>query len=206
MENSYAVYFDRQKIHFTAEPDAGDSSRYSTISRKPRWSAFTSFVESGAPSMAYAGPDPAKLFREFASMFHFVEAAGGLVADPTDYWLFIYKRNRWDLPKGMLDENETPENAAIREISEECGIRELHIIRKLEPTYHVYPLKGKKDWALKKTHWFFLRTRICCQAEPQTSEGIIKAEWKNPERLDEVMNNTYGNIKEMLQKCRPFLK
>ena len=31
-------------------------------------------------------------------------------------------RNKWGLPKGSVDEGETPENAVIRELSEETGV------------------------------------------------------------------------------------
>ncbi len=206
MQNSYAVFFDKQKILFINQHSADRLSDYSVVSHQPDWAAFQSFIKSGQPSMACLGDDPARQFRAFATMFDLVEAAGGLVADPTDHWLFICKRGRWDLPKGMVDPGEKPQEAAVREITEECGIRGLHIIHKLEPTYHVYPLDDNDQWALKKTHWFFLRTRICCQAEPQTSEGITKAEWKDPDKLNEVMSNTYGNIKEMLEKHKFLLK
>ncbi len=206
MENAYAVFFDKQKIHFVPWLSAEQLSRYSVISYKPDWATFISFIASGKPSMACVSNDPPRQFRAFATMFHLVEAAGGLVADPKDHWLFICKRDRWDLPKGIIDKGETPQEAALREISEECGIGELEIIHKLDPTYHVYPLNESGQWAFKKTHWFFVRTRICCQADPQTSEGITKAEWKHHGELDDVMDNTYGNIKVMLEACQSVLK
>ncbi len=202
MENSPAVFFDQQKILFTNRLPEEQAANYRITHGRVDWESFMDFIRSGTKAMACISDDPAALFSEFSAMFRQIEAAGGLVADPTDHWLFIYRRDRWDLPKGMVDPGESPEEAALREVKEECGIGELRIIDQLAPTYHVYPLEGEREWAFKKTHWYFLRTRVCCQAEPQTSEGITRAEWKDPELLEDVFSNTYGNIKEMLLSCR----
>jgi 8-oxo-dGTP pyrophosphatase MutT (NUDIX family) len=58
-------------------------------------------------------------------------SAGGLVVDPASelpHAAVIARRNRagrleWCLPKGHLEGQETPEEAAVREIAEETGIR-----------------------------------------------------------------------------------
>ena len=47
----------------------------------------------------------------------------------------------------------------------------------------------------------FLYLPYCCRAEPQVSEGITRAEWKDPDDLEEVFDCTYGNIKELLEAC-----
>ncbi len=197
MENNYSVFYDQREIAFLPGRPNIDSN-FDIVTEHPvSWDLFMRFVEAGKGSLYCISNDPGRSFRQFATFFHFVGAAGGLVSDPTNYWLFIFRKGRWDLPKGFTEAGESPERAAIREVEEECGINNLRIIAQLPDTYHVY-LDGESDWALKKTSWFFMKTGKCCQAEPQTSEGITKALWKHPDDLAEILGNTYGNIRELL--------
>lgn len=203
MENSYAVYHDAKKILFIRKFSDNDPKN-TMVESSVHWAGFSRFVHSDKQVLVYTGGNPGKMFREFSTLFHCIDAAGGLVTDPSGYFLFIYRRGRWDLPKGTVEKHETTEKAAIREIEEECGIRELEIVHALPKTYHVYPLDEQR-WALKKTHWYFVRTKTCCRAEPQTSEGIMHAEWKHPGNLDEVFESTYANIRELLRLSLPLL-
>jgi len=58
------------------------------------------------------------------------------------------------LPKGKLEKNESPEEAAKREIAEETGISELRFIKFLK-TSERYDIK-KKNW--KQIHYFLFET------------------------------------------------
>ena len=60
----------------------------------------------------------------------FIEAAGGLVQKQNEF-LWIYRNNKWDLPKGKLENNETYDYAALREVKEECGLDDHLVIDKL---------------------------------------------------------------------------
>ena len=64
----------------------------------------------------------------FQSQFKVVEAAGGIVLNAKDEVLMIHRLGQWDLPKGKVDMGETIEQAATREVSEECGIEEPTIV------------------------------------------------------------------------------
>jgi len=56
------------------------------------------------------------------------------------------------LPKGKIDKGETTSEAAVREVREETGLKNIEIIGQLPDTFHIYNQKGK--WLLKKTYWF----------------------------------------------------
>jgi len=54
-----------------------------------------------------------------------VEAAGGIVADGTGRIAIVHRPryDDWTLPKGHLEHDETHEDAALREVDEETGLR-----------------------------------------------------------------------------------
>ena len=72
-----------------------------------------------------------------------IQAAGGVVVDDRNSTVLIVHRPRyddWSLPKGHVDPGETFEQAALREVFEETGVRcELH--EELEPAR--YDVKGR---------------------------------------------------------------
>ncbi|HTA60829.1 MAG TPA: NUDIX domain-containing protein [Bacteroidia bacterium] len=139
-----------------------------------------------------------KNFKEFGIHFIFIEAAGGLINNDKNEYLFIYRHNKWDLPKGKLEKNEVPEKAAIRECQEECGLKEIKLNNFLLNTYHIYPFKN--GWALKKTYWY---TMLCNETNlvPQLEESITKVAWKSTSEIPPMFSNTYRNIIDVLNEA-----
>jgi 8-oxo-dGTP pyrophosphatase MutT (NUDIX family) len=130
---------------------------------------------------------------KFQSYFKSQKAAGGKVLNANNEVLFIYRFNKWDLPKGKLDKEESISACAIREVEEECGITNLQIIKSLETTYHIYKEKGKT--ILKTTYWFLMHTDFVGELTPQSEEGIEEVVFKNEEEVKSAIENTYENIK-----------
>lgn len=128
----------------------------------------------------------------FLKNFNVVKAAGGLVLNPKNEVLFIYRNNVWDLPKGHIEKNESTKTAAIREVEEECGIRQLSIIQELTTTYHIYFLNGIN---LKETSWFLMRSDDSKKLTPQLEEGITEVVFKNQNEIKNGFKNTYRNIR-----------
>jgi len=142
-------------------------------------------------------PNHAKqLYRDFLSMFVKVEAAGGLVINPSGQCLFIYRYGRWDLPKGKIEAFEKKDEAALREVEEETGIGQLTIINSLSRTRHLYDEKGKH--CLKVTWWYFMKTSDNHVPVPQQEEGITNAQWIDRDKLKDVMLNTYLSIIDVI--------
>ena len=109
-------------------------------------------------------------------------------------FLFIFRNGKWDLPKGKAEYDETPEMTALREVEEECGLKNLKIEKVLTKTFHTYKEKGKL--ILKKTHWYLMTIDEDQKLIPQTEEGITEVKWVAENRIErEVLVNTYASIK-----------
>ena len=135
-------------------------------------------------------------WESFCKEYKIIIAAGGLVYNTKDQILMIFRNGKWDLPKGKLDKWETSEEGAIREVTEECGVSELEIIRPLQDTYHTYKLDGEK--ILKKIFWFEMRSFHVDSLEPENKEGITLALWVEKKDIKDKLHNSYGNIVELL--------
>ena len=141
--------------------------------------------------------DYEQAFVEFQSCFKLIKAAGGIVNNKDGKVLFIYRLEKWDLPKGKMEEGENDEITAIREVEEECGITGVIINKRLQDTFHIYKLKG--EFVLKQTFWFDMFSDFVGKLIPQTEENITKAEWLNKQQINGVvMCNTYASIAELL--------
>lgn len=138
-------------------------------------------------------------FERFASEFVYVEAAGGVVADDAQNVLMIYRRERWDLPKGHIDAGEEALTAAVREIEEETGVSGLKFVTELCNTLHAYNVYGK--WELKRTYWFGFET-LQTVTQPQTEEDIQTAQWCSAVEVDENLKKSYPTIREVIYEYR----
>lgn len=134
------------------------------------------------------------MWSKFQSCFKVIEAAGGLVKNEKNEVLMIYRFNKWDLPKGKIENEETPEIAAIREVKEECGLKKLEIIKPLSTTYHIY-LDDKKRNILKTSYWYEMKSHSSEKLFPQKEEGIKRVLYVSKNKLDKLLHNSYANIK-----------
>lgn len=137
--------------------------------------------------------DESKLLKLLLKKMKVVTAAGGMVVNSKKEILFIYRNNRWDLPKGKTEKKESIEASAIREVEEETGVQDLEIKRFITRTYHVFKRKGKLR--LKETYWYEMYTDYAGELVPETNEGIKKAKWKNFKKSQKALTKSYANIK-----------
>ena len=138
--------------------------------------------------------NPKKEWEKFHLFFKFIIAAGGTVFNEDGELLVIFRNGKWDLPKGKLEKGENILDCAIREVEEECGVRDLKIKKELPSTYHCY-LSKKGNWILKRTYWYIMTTRYTGVLLPQKEEGIEMVEWFEYSKYNEVKANTYNSIK-----------
>ncbi len=142
-------------------------------------------------------------FERLFNPFEKIEAAGGIVRRKQRF-LFIKRNGIWDIPKGKLEINESIEACAIREIEEECGLKNPQIVDFICLTYHTYEYKGRPT--LKKTYWYSLKYEGDKLLNPQIEEGITEVKWMKFTAIEKVRKNTFSSIIEVLDTYFSSLK
>jgi 8-oxo-dGTP pyrophosphatase MutT (NUDIX family) len=130
--------------------------------------------------------------------FVYQRAAGGLVIKD-DAVLSIYRYGYWDFPKGHVEEGETDQEAAMREVTEETGIDDLMICNDLGCTFHIFS-SSDNLFVLKETHWFEMQTKNNKTPCPQIEESILYAEWIPLANLTKILEKTYLSVVDLIEK------
>jgi 8-oxo-dGTP pyrophosphatase MutT (NUDIX family) len=134
-----------------------------------------------------------KLLKHLHKKLPLVIAAGGLVINNKQEYLFIHRNGKWDLPKGKMDKNETVADTAVRETMEETGVQDLIINKYLGATYHIFD--WRENSKIKLTHWYVMSTNHTGSLVPQENEGIEQATWLSKEDAVNALKVSYENIK-----------
>jgi len=141
-------------------------------------------------------PNKKKLLKEFKKKLKTIVAAGGIVKNNENQILFIFRKGKWDLPKGKIEKNEKVDDGALREVVEETGIKKIKIDRFFDTTYHI--IKTQKKYFLKETHWYKMKSNYKGKLRPQKSEGIRSVRWKKIKEAKEIKKKTFRNISIIL--------
>ncbi|MFC2112783.1 NUDIX hydrolase [Bacteroidota bacterium] len=141
--------------------------------------------------------DQESLFKIFSKCFKNISAGGGIVKNPEGEILVIFRRGKWDLPKGKMEKGETMEQTAVREVKEECGLKEIELQDFLLSTYHIYEETG--SLVLKKTDWYNMMYKGKSKPSPLEKEDITDARWVNPSGLEKIVSNTFLSIIDVLE-------
>ena len=190
----YKVFFNQKpliltdKIHYISDTEPLLFIKYSSVTQ------IIKALKSSKNSKVFLyHKDMDKLWKGFKKKFPIVEAAGGLVKRTDNKLLFIFRNNKWDLPKGGVEKKELIIDAAIREVTEETGVGDIIVEKKISETYHIFK-KGKR-FRLKKTYWFKMSTTYMGKTNPQTEEGIEKTKWVSNKNIEDILNDAFENIR-----------
>jgi ADP-ribose pyrophosphatase YjhB (NUDIX family) len=134
----------------------------------------------------------------FNAMFTRIEAAGGIVRNRKEEYLFIKRLGIWDLPKGKLHKRESSQDGALREVTEETGLKNLEISKQLPSTYHIYTDR-KGNVVLKETYWFEMLCKADQKLVPQLEEDITELKWFSASELNIPFQNTYASLRQLLE-------
>jgi 8-oxo-dGTP pyrophosphatase MutT (NUDIX family) len=202
----YKIFFKHRVIILTNRIENDLSVDFSSILKYANQSELLEFIrafendESCKCAFIYHH-NSNELLHYFRACFKNLPAAGGLVwkADKTAF-VGMRRLGYFDLPKGKVESSETFEQAALREVEEECAISHLSISRKLTRTFHTY--KIGEQAILKETHWFEMIYHGEKAPQPQVEEHIESVFWVEPKNLPAHITNTYPSIIEVLKSAK----
>ena len=137
-----------------------------------------------------------ELKKAFFKKFTLIQAAGGLVKNDEKNILMIFRRGKWDLPKGKLNKGEKMEYCATREVEEETGLKDVKLESPLIVTYHTYH-EGTK-FILKESHWFTMTIIGAQKLTPQTEEDIFDIKWVPPNEVNSYLPKSFPLIADII--------
>lgn len=204
----YKIYINETPLHLTSTAESlsfgvpGDKNLVLRYAGKKKFllSVIDQLEKTGRfEKVVIFSENLEKLWSDFQSAFKLINAAGGVVFNQQNQALMIFRRGYWDLPKGKIDDRETPSQAALREVQEETGLARLTLGPHLLDTWHTYEQGGKR--ILKTTHWFLMKTDQLSLI-PQQVEDIEQAVWRDIEAFLKQSEKVYGNILDVLSKTK----
>lgn len=195
----YKVFCDNSRLclFFDAEqvmPQDAKSLRVNTIAKCVE--LIQSWLEQADKAdLDLFAKDFSILENALNQVFDWRYAAGGAVL-VNNKLLSILRNGIPDLPKGHIDDGESAEQAAIREVCEETGLTNPQIVSSLPRTLHCYKLNSV--WVLKQTAWYFMRSKVVFVPAPQLDEGITEIPLLSEKDFDTFFSTTYRAINEEL--------
>ena len=133
-------------------------------------------------------------------------SAGGIVfrripGEAPRYLLIRDSYNNWGFPKGHLEGDESPAEAALRETAEETGLQQLSLQGPIRVIDWHFRFRGRHIH--KYCHFFLFESpegEVC----PQVDEGITACQWRPlPEALEIL---SYDNARGVLKRAGEMVR
>lgn len=194
------IFFESRKlelIDFDASLILGFDGRQ-TVDCESEKCLIRNFFHSTSGDESVVVANPEAMAQAVSFFFRIVHAAGGVVYS-NGHMLSIVRNSVPDLPKGHVEDGETLEETALREVAEETGQEGLKVMRRLPDTWHCYLLDEQP--VLKRTAWFLMTTSVPFALKPQTEEGITQVKLVDNNTIQAFVDNTFRSISENIGDC-----
>jgi 8-oxo-dGTP pyrophosphatase MutT (NUDIX family) len=199
------IYFDNKPLFLCDDLDAelqtylqhNDSVFIDELSSHAIKSMIHEMQQPQVHAGIYFHKDLDELKKAFVKKFKLVLAAGGFVQNEKGKVLMMFRRGKWDLPKGKQDKNESPEKCAVRETEEETGLNKITLSTPLPSTYHTY-YEGS-NFILKETKWFKMKVTGKQDLVPQKEEDILQLKWVSKNEMSKYLGNTFPSVQDVLE-------
>lgn len=117
--------------------------------------------------------------------------------------LFLLIRDsyqNWGFPKGHLESGERAEDAALREVREETGLRDVSLRGTIETIDWYFRFRGR---LIHKVCHFFLMETGEAVTSPQAAEGITACQWVAYGDATSVIS--YANARLVLRRAQEMI-
>ena len=194
----YKVFINHKEIILTSTNPNGKLGKVLPL-KSTSFNTIIRIIRTTRVKRLYLIHDnPKKILIDFKKKLPVIIAAGGVLQHENGKLLFIYRKKKWDLPKGKVDKDESLEDAAKREVREETGIKKIKVGKLAGITYHIF--KRNNCYQLKESHWFYMKSSYGGTLVPEFKEHITKATWKNKNKTVKAIKKTYPNIKDLFDQ------
>ena len=201
-----------QKVYFNDKPLILTTDKDAYITDHPQAETYTVYVGATLRSFTQAIQQMERpgimgaiiedisedsLRTQLYAMYHPIDAAGGIAYNENGSILMIFRKGKWDLPKGKLDAGEDIRECALREVKEETGLKTLVLEDKICDTWHIY--EQKNEQIIKCTAWYKMKGSSADKLKPQKEENILEARWVGVKEIAPLAAKSYEAIREVLK-------
>jgi ADP-ribose pyrophosphatase YjhB (NUDIX family) len=194
----YKVFVNHKEIILTTSAPKSAKAKVLALDKTPLTKIIRILKTTKIQKLYLTHHDPASLIHLFKQKLPVTTAGGGVVRNQKNELLFIFRKKKWDLPKGRIEKKESLEAGAKREVKEETGVKKLRVGALAGKTFHVF--KRNNRYQLKETYWFYMETTYAGKLVPEIKEDISKAVWKNYKKAKKALGKTYPNINHLFEK------
>lgn len=192
------IYFGRSAFHFSDRWPEEASAVYLIGPQERLTPAKLVEIIGNNNSLWIVGSNAEDAFGRFVAQMKTVDAGGGIVEDEEGRVLMILRHGIWDLPKGHVEQGETNEQAALREVAEETGLAELDLGSLVAVTEHFHHAYG--EWEVKRTWWYGMHASSRQELHPQAEEAITRAEWLSPTECRRAAAGSFATIMDVTEQ------
>jgi len=190
------IYFSTTPLIITSSQEPITKGKVIKNGNKETIQTALKHFDKGDQQLVLIAADEEEALNNIKRDFTVIQAAGGLAYTPAQDVLLIFRRGKWDLPKGKLDEGESLETCAIREIEEETGLKNAILDGLIQKTYHTYQENGED--ILKETFWYYMKAEKQ-GLHPQTDEDIEECNWVTKETISSYFSNMQPSVTDVLK-------
>ena len=204
MLQSYKILFGKQTIvveNIFSQPNCNkDDEKVHLLEDKESIlsiiNSLTNIKKKNKITVIY--PEPYEIISYLKEKLNYTRTSGGLVINKSGKLLLIKQNNKWVFPKGRSKKGEKNKKTALREVTEECGVKNLIIKAKVDKSYQIITVN--KNLYFKETNWYLIYAVDDYNIRPGKGEGIKKVYWIEKKNIQSYLPFIGRKQRYLIQK------